>query len=162
MTEWSQVKAIWIPCLVVGLLLLLLLALVARFRQRTQLYMLEQKRRQERLDAHKFLQEVALTMCRLLQCCADAASHASGMDRPAQTLLELSSKRGVETAGPTEVDPATGDMVFVFTDIMNSTGQLAAVASLSNETVRILPMLSLGCRSCSGESGVYAQCPASA
>jgi len=43
-----------------------------------------------------------------------------------QTLLELASKKGTETGlVPSEVDPATGDMVFVFTDIMNSTGLLA-------------------------------------
>ena len=43
-----------------------------------------------------------------------------------QTLLELASKKGTETSlVPSEVDPATGAMVFVFTDIMNSTGLLA-------------------------------------
>jgi hypothetical protein len=58
------VRAIWIPCLVVGVLLL---ALVAFSRHRAHLTMLEQKRRQERQDAHRFLQEVPLlAMCELL------------------------------------------------------------------------------------------------
>ena len=53
-----QVKPIWIPCLVVALLLV---ALIVRYRRGAHLYVLEQKRRQERLEAHRFLQEVALS-----------------------------------------------------------------------------------------------------
>ena len=55
-----QVKPIWIPCLVVALLLV---ALIVRYRRGAHLYVLEQKRRQERLDAHRFLQEVAPVLC---------------------------------------------------------------------------------------------------
>ena len=53
-----QVKPIWIPCLLVALLLV---ALIVRYRRGAHLYVLEQKRRQERLEAHRFLQEVALS-----------------------------------------------------------------------------------------------------
>jgi ABC-type Fe3+ transport system permease subunit len=63
--RWSirtvQVKPIWISCLVVGLLLV---ALIVRYRQRAHLYILAQKRRQERLEAHRFLQEVARALCK--------------------------------------------------------------------------------------------------
>jgi heme exporter protein D len=114
-----QIKPIWIPCLVVALLLV---ALIVRYRRRALLYVLEQKRREERLEAHHFLQEVAL-LCEV--CCA---CRYCDMVRWAvfQTLLELASKKGTETGlVPSEVDPSTGDMIFVFTDIMNSTGLLA-------------------------------------
>ena len=40
---------------------LLLVALIVRYRRGAHLYVLEQKRRQERLEAHRFLQEVALS-----------------------------------------------------------------------------------------------------
>ena len=50
-----------------------------------------------------------------------------------QTLLELASKKGTETGlVPSEVDPATGAMVFVFTDIMNSTGLLAMCCAIEH------------------------------
>ena len=59
-----QVKPIWIPCLVVALLLV---ALIVRYRRGAHLYVLEQKRRQERLEAHRFLQEVA-PQCFVQEC----------------------------------------------------------------------------------------------
>ena len=63
-----QVKPIWISCLVVGLLLL---ALIVRYRRRAHVYMLEQRRRQERLEAHRFLQEVVrLAHCDVCRTCA--------------------------------------------------------------------------------------------
>ena len=58
-----QVKPIWISCLLVALLLV---ALIVRYRRRALLYVLEQKRRQERLEAHRFLQEVALLCARMV------------------------------------------------------------------------------------------------
>ena len=65
---------------------------------------------------------------RVQECDVRCACRYGDMVRWAvlQTLLELASKKGTETGlVPSEVDPATGDMVFVFTDIMNSTGPLA-------------------------------------
>ena len=48
--------------------------------------------------------------------------------------MELASKKGPETGlVPSEVDPATGEMVFVFTDIMNSTGLRVAVLPVCSQ-----------------------------
>ena len=95
-TEALDLKAVWIPCIVIACIFC---GLVCKYRVAAKRYVAEQKRRQERLEASRLLQE---------------------------TLLELAEKKGTETGiVPSEVDPTTGEMIFVFTDIMNSTDAAA-------------------------------------